>query len=302
MDDPDEGGCAFHSNLSCISLEDSDALVAQAPIEEPEFPVADESFVLRRLQARLLELESENEELRWLCDTNDDLLNTMQSTLDETNAGIEEAEARVRELELQLEEAQSEALIDWRECLHPLPVKVETSSPPRTPQRLVLVERPAGGPSPKGAKSPGAADSAGRSAVQGLVLGMVAVLQLGSVLHSGLLILGPGSASSAVGDTAPQLADLAVVPWVLWAASGFVGLCYACTTGCKAAVQSACVQPMLYHAAASVWVWLVPTGPCGLDLNTGSPYTAAGVHLAVCVLLVLLCSMAGDWGAKAKAL
>lgn len=72
-------------------------------------PASNESFVLQRLQARLQELESENEELLAHCETSDDLLISLQENLEETGADVEDAEARVRELELQLEEQEASA-------------------------------------------------------------------------------------------------------------------------------------------------------------------------------------------------
>jgi len=191
-------------------------------------PASHDSFVLQKLQARLQELEADNEELQAHCADCNDLLTSMQGNLELTSASAEDAEARVRELELQLED--------------------RTSTPKAEP-------------SASSSNSSSGDDSSGFDTnsllVRFGVLGLVSACELGA-----------GSAGAWANHAAgAPCGSWGLGTQVLWTTPTLLGLFYAFATGSKAAVQAGCVPVLARHAAAIVSAWIFGVdlpmlGPC----------------------------------------
>jgi len=237
---------------------------------DADAPAAQESFVLRRLQARLQELETENDELRAgaaaleaQCETNDELLGTLQASLDETSAEAEEAEARVRALERQLEDPSKGS------ASSPLASSLFESSR-RTRSGTLTAEAPA----------------VGLPSSLYVVLLPVVVYHLAVAYQNWLRL-----------NAAPLQAPTRPLPLVrlLWTLAALAGLMYAWLTGCRAAVRATCVAPLLYHGAVGSAALCLGVDADGLVPDLAASASSAGrVQIALAFLLVLACWVASE--------
>lgn len=278
-----------------------------------EHQLDDGSYVLRRLQARLQELEAENEELRAQCDTNDDLLGSLQANLEETSASAEDAETRVRELELQLDRARRD--ISFSSPRMTSPSRRKGTSEATSPLRMLSPSSPLSGlqlesPAARFAAASIAADVAGHEAEAALpsagpplmhlvVVTLVATFQLGLLVWEVQLMTtdgvdrGTGAKASACVSSVSQASGAhAAGVRALLAVSILAGLAYATATGSCAAMRTACLLPFICHLVASVGGWAVGAKVLG--------FSHCALNLAMSALTALAFTTAADRALRAK--